>query len=554
MTAASATSSPEYRAAVEAAGAEVLKAARNFRHTETGKTMTGDQVAAMIIPQAALFKDLAALKLDDRVLYELQAKTQAKNLGVSFGALNAEVDKLLPKSSGGSVKLQGTAMSFRDDEPWASAVNGDALLTELTEIIRRHVILTIHQARTIALWIVATYFVHEVNAAAILAVVSPEKRCGKTTMLSLLRRLVRRASPSSNITGAVLFREIEKYAPTLLIDEADTFLRDDEALRGILNSGHTRELAFVKRTVGDDFEPRAFSTFCFKSIACIGKLKDTLTDRSIIITMQREQNARRKCAKLRDTDPSVFERLRRQAVRFAADLHDDLQAAHPAFPEAMNDREADSWEPLFAISDLCGGAWPTQAREAALILTGGNDDESIGVTLLENIRSVFVDRDVDRLSGSDLVAALTADLESPWATFNHGNPISQRQVATRLRAFGIVSGTIREGGGTSKGYLRKQFAEAFARYIPLDPFQSVTPSQPNAGMASSEFSKRNTEEMLRIEKALQPNGGVGCDGVTDRNTPIEEPGGKAPVSDAEREAEAAEWEVVQADLCREVDL
>jgi putative DNA primase/helicase len=42
--------------------------------------------------------------------------------------------------------------------------------------------------------------------------------------LTLLGALVPRACPASNITTAALFRAVEKWQPTPLIDEADTFL------------------------------------------------------------------------------------------------------------------------------------------------------------------------------------------------------------------------------------------------------------------------------------------------------------------------------------------
>lgn len=45
------------------------------------------------------------------------------------------------------------------------------------------------------------------------------------------------------------------WKPTMLIDEADTFLCDNDELRGVLNTGHTRATAYVIRTVGEDHEP-----------------------------------------------------------------------------------------------------------------------------------------------------------------------------------------------------------------------------------------------------------------------------------------------------------
>ena len=96
-----------------------------------------------------------------------------------------------------------------------------------------------------------------------------------------------------------MFRSVEKFHPTLLLDEAETFLKDCEELRGIINAGHTRKTAIVIRTVGEKHEPRAFSTWCPKFLALIGRLPDTLTDRSIVIRMRRK-TAGDAVAQLRD--------------------------------------------------------------------------------------------------------------------------------------------------------------------------------------------------------------------------------------------------------------
>ena len=83
--------------------------------------------------------------------------------------------------------------------------------------------------------------------------------------------------------------------PTLLIDEADFFLRDNEELRGVLNSGHRRG-GHVIRIVGEDFEPRAFSTFSPCAIALIGRLPATLHDRAIHIRLTGGYAAKASCA------------------------------------------------------------------------------------------------------------------------------------------------------------------------------------------------------------------------------------------------------------------
>jgi hypothetical protein len=99
--------------------------------------------------------------------------------------------------------------------------------------------------------------------------------------------LTPRSIAASNITAASLFRTIEQFGPTLSLDEADTFLGENDELRGVINSGHRRSTAFVIRTVGDEHEARLFSTWCAKVIAAIGKLQGTLEDRSILVSMRR---------------------------------------------------------------------------------------------------------------------------------------------------------------------------------------------------------------------------------------------------------------------------
>ena len=91
-----------------------------------------------------------------------------------------------------------------------------------------------------ALWALHT---HVLTASTILLdwqLPRLRKAAGKTTALDVLRELVARPLPTSNVTVSAVFRTIEIANPTLLIDEADTFLKENEELRGILNSGHRK--------------------------------------------------------------------------------------------------------------------------------------------------------------------------------------------------------------------------------------------------------------------------------------------------------------------------
>jgi putative DNA primase/helicase len=208
-------------------------------------------------------------------------------------------------------------------------------------------------------------------------------------LLELIGRLSRRPLFASNISPSATFRVIEAFAPTLIIDEADSFLRENEELRGVINSGHTRTTAYVIRCVGQDFEPKRFSTWAAKAIAGIGRLSDTIMDRSIVLELRRKL-PQEKIDRLRHADPGLFETLARKLFRFGKDHCVEIGLARPHLPEALNDRARDNWEPLLAIADLAGGHWPAEARRAALELSAEKpDDRSMAEELLADIRNIF---------------------------------------------------------------------------------------------------------------------------------------------------------------------
>jgi hypothetical protein len=279
----------------------------------------------------------------------------------------------------------GEEIRLTNPEPWPEPVDGIALLDALVATIRRFVVHPPAATVAVALYIVLTHVYNSFDILPILVLKSPVKRCGKTRLITIVQHLVLRPLLTANITAPSLFRTIAAFGPALLIDEADTFVRFLDELRGLLNSGYTRSTAFAIRTVGDDHLPRAFSTWCPKILALIGKLSDTLEDRSIIVVMNRRTRDE-PVDRLRLTAlPRELEPLLRQVARWAQDHAAALRDSDPQVPEGLNDRAADNWCPLLAIADLVGGPWARRAREAALELSGDPEaetDESTGLQLL----------------------------------------------------------------------------------------------------------------------------------------------------------------------------
>lgn len=399
--------------------------------------------------------------------YERERKAAAKRLNIRAPVLDS-----LVAAERGEVdddSKQGRALSLPEPEPWPAPVNGAELLDTLAVSIRGHVVMPDHAADTVALWVLHTYLLDCSGFSPRLAITSPEKGCGKTTLLDVLSRLVMRPLPAANATASAIFRIVEMEQPTLLIDEADTFLSENEELRGILNSGH-RQGGAVIRTVGEDFEPRSFSTYSACAVALIGKLPATLTDRSVPIDLRRRR-ADEAIEAFRFDRTGPLDQLARQAARWAMDQVDHVRSADPDMPAGVFNRAADNWRPLLAIADAAGGDWPARARRAVQSLAAaGDDDQSVRVTLLADLRIIFFERNTDRLSSAELVEALVAIEGRPWAEWKAGKPITANGLARVLAPFNIKPGTIRTGVGTPKGYQLAQFEDAFARYLPEEDY------------------------------------------------------------------------------------
>jgi putative DNA primase/helicase len=460
----------------------------------------------------AAIQRLSALSLLE---YDQVRREEAKALGVRSAVLDAAVR---------NARKQGDSddLPFQVVEPWPEPIDPAQLLSDITAVVRRFIVCEKETAHAVALWVAMTWFIDVVQVAPLAIITAPEKRCGKSLLLSLLGRLSAKAITASSISPAALFRTIDAWCPTLFIDEADAFIKDNEELRGLLNSGHTRDSAYVIRTQGDNFTPTKFTTWGAKALAGIGQLSDTLMDRAVILELRRKL-PHEEVERIRDADPDLFDDLRTKLARFAEDYRDRVRKARPPLPQSLNDRAQDNWEPLLAIAMTAGGDWLRIGCTASLKLSGGErESQTTGIELLSDIREIFADR--DKVSTADLIMLLCNDEEKPWVTFNQGKPITPRQVARRLREYGIHSHTIRNGVDTAKGYIIDQFTESFSRYLSCTPEISVTTSQANDSDelavtdALSENVTRNTcDGNIIPEVTRKPASGADCDVVTDKS-------------------------------------
>jgi hypothetical protein len=167
------------------------------------------------------------------------------------------------------------------------------LLDEIAAFVQRFVILSRPELLVISLWVAHTWAFEASDATPYLAVTSAEMRSGKTRLLEILELLVHSPWRTGRVTPAALARKVESDCPTLLLDEWDATARGNqdftETLHGILNAGHRRNgKVSVCGPKSAGYQPMDFQMFCPKVIAGIGKLPETIADRSIQIRLKRK--------------------------------------------------------------------------------------------------------------------------------------------------------------------------------------------------------------------------------------------------------------------------
>jgi hypothetical protein len=381
-----------------------------------------------------------------------------------------------------------------DPEPWPEPV-GAEVFDEVREVITKYVVVPVGADVLVTLWAALSYLISSpaLDISPILTIVSPTKRCGKSTLLTVLGALALKALPVSSISPAALYRAVEAFQPTLVIDEMDTFLPGNDELRGIVNGSHIRSMAFVVRTNVDTMEPELYSTWASKCVAMIGDPPPTIADRSIIITLRRrtrsENVSRLPLARIHGD----LADLRRRLARWSLDHEADFAAADPVLPEELgNDRALDNVRPLLQIATAAGSGWPERAQAAVKAVYLGDQapgDSEEGVELLTDIRDLLKVSEVyGRIVGCNakgtavmvipggLHEALIGLDHRPWKSLERGSPISVYSLGRVLSDFRVWRRSFRIGGGTViNGYSLKALREAFERYLPVEGGENPLP-------------------------------------------------------------------------------
>ena len=415
---------------------------------------------------------LAKLRADAPAAWS-RARAMLKAIdGVTIG----DLDRMTAPARGEGDGKQGRPVVWENPEPWPDPVDGAGLLTAMAASIRRHVWLDEPGADALALWAVMTWIHDRLEVSTFANLTSATKRCGKSLLLEVLAELVYRAMPlSGQVTAAALFRIVEAHSPTLMLDEADTYMREDETLRGVVNGSQRRVLAYIPRCVGDDNEVRNFGTFCPKLIAGIGEVPDTVRDRSLVVRLERKPASER-VSSWRERDREAVEAMRAQIARWTGDNAGRIVAALPAvvFPDALHDRARDAWESLLAIANAAGGEWAGRDGRAwkaceHFAATSEGDEGGAREMLLADLRAIFeADGMPSVLSSTTIVERLHGMEGRPWREWRRDKPLTAHALARLLKPFGIAPRQDRKAGGGAnlRGYQRADLEGVWEAYFP----------------------------------------------------------------------------------------
>jgi hypothetical protein len=250
-------------------------------------------------------------------------------------------------------------------------VDGNILFRDLFHAIQKFVRITDGLAIVLALWVLFTWTFETVaETNPFIHVVAVDKNCGKSTLLKVLRRLVRAGWLIASSTRSAFIRRAQRSRFTPLIDEADSFLLENENFRNMLDAANDPDTAIIalSEKVNDEWTPIDINVFLPLAFASIGKLRGmgTVEDRSIHIHLDRATRAERQLlvkASIRNLDKEL-KPFADRCARWAADNAAALKAMDPKL-DFEDGRDDDKWRPLIAIADYLNVALGANVRTIA---------------------------------------------------------------------------------------------------------------------------------------------------------------------------------------------
>lgn len=393
-------------------------------------------------------------------------------------------------------------------------------LDDLAHWFEKYMVLpNTHTAPMLALWAAHTYVAERFYTTPRLVASSPAPQSGKTRLIELLSLVTYKPCSSANMTPAALFRMISALTgdggtpPTIILDEVDTIFgkqatSSSEELRGLLNAGY-KQGAKVYRCQGEGANMQVVPFDCYAPVALAGiagNLPDTISTRSIIVNLKRRRKSERIEPYRERTAKAEIAETVKAISEWCIAHKEDLDI--PDMPAGVEDRPAETWEPLLSIADMAGGHWPDTARRActAFVFAKKLDQPSLEIQLLEDVRTVFGDEKA--MPTAELVLKLRSLDSSPWSTIGKDG-LNAYSLSRFLRNFDVKPVQFRDDSQQkNRGYVigpqsgQVGLKDAFERYLP--PLSEKSGTSGLSGTSQVDSTKNGT--------------GIGCGTGTNSGT------------------------------------
>jgi Domain of unknown function (DUF3854)/Protein of unknown function (DUF3631) len=351
-------------------------------------------------------------------------------------------------------------------EPWSEPVDAVALFSEIEDRIKSEAVTSPSKRSVCALWIMFSWVHDQMDFSPLLYITGPTKECGKTSLATVIGKMVKRPLTTDNISPPVIFRLCQKHHPCFILDEAQDYSLESDFWT-VLKSGHTPDKPAL-RCHPTTNEPEEFDTFCPKLVAGIGLIGGgQILSRSIIIEMERK--GREKLPRpLKPNDP-VFITLRRKLARWAADAGDLSRFSLPE-EAGLSLRNADNWEMLYRVACAVNEATAAQLIKDIAVLTEESSHIDYEVYLLEALRDLYHDKGQDNekgfLGSEAIVETLNKNKEGPW--YRQKDGLTVHALGRKLGKYKVKSDQVWQPAleADVRGYHYKDLEEkAFRKYL-----------------------------------------------------------------------------------------
>jgi|GEM_PF-4761831 len=282
---------------------------------------------------------------------------------------------------------------------------------------------------------------------------------GKTRSVDVLNQLCYHAALMNCPTSAILYRVIQAYHPTLIIDEMDA--DSGSVFRDILRSGTSRD-GCVWRCKGDNHNYKAESFSCYGPKVYAGQhpIKDAaLLTRLITENMSRVTPANH----IPDTLPAAFyergRELQSRLLRLKIDKFWSISERLPSLPDR---RQRQVFIPLFTVApeafypDLIKLAG-RQLKSSQIAMRDTDDGEVVAA--LKEMRAP------EQIRPIEVAKTVCAMRDLRYEETRHPDWMSAKTAGLILKRLGFEEST-RDRAGAIYFATTDQFEALFSRYLP----------------------------------------------------------------------------------------